>query len=390
MASSLSDKEILRFHKGGKLHISPNIPLSNQRDLAIAYTPGVGRVCMDIHTSPEHAWDYTIKKNAVAVVTDGTAVLGLGDIGPLAALPVMEGKAILFKQFGNVDAYPICLNTKNVDAIVETVSSISSGFGGINLEDISSPRCFEIEERLKRKLKIPVFHDDQHGTAIVVLAALYNALKLTRRNIRDVRIVVNGAGASGIAVTRFLLRAGARNILMCDRTGILYRGRRKGMNAAKQKIVRKLSADSRGGSLYDGLKEAEVFIGLSGPKILTVEMIKCMRKDPIIFAMANPDPEVMPDIAIKAGAAIVGTGRSDFPNQINNLLAFPGIFRGALDVRAEKITEEMKIEASKAIAAMVPESKLSVRNIIPPALDKNIADVVAEAVRKSWKKRKKS
>jgi malate dehydrogenase (oxaloacetate-decarboxylating) len=375
-------RKILMAHRGGKLEIVPRVPLNTREDLAIAYTPGVGEVCMAVHKKPSDAYRYTIKHNAVAIVTDGSAVLGLGDIGPLAALPVMEGKAILFKEFGGVDAYPVCLATRNVEKIVEIVCSMAPGFGGINLEDIASPRCFIIEEKLKRRLKIPVFHDDQHGTAIVVLAALTNALKLADKHISRVRIVFNGAGAAGIAVAKILWKAGARHIFLCDRNGVICKKRKHGMNTAKRNILKYLDPAAKPGSLADAMKKSDVFIGLSGPKLVTREMVKSMNEKPIIFAMANPVPEIMPDEARKAGAFIIGTGRSDFPNQINNLLAFPGVFRGALDARAKQITEEMKVAAGMAIAGMVSENKLAPDYIIPSALDKAVAKNVANAVRR--------
>lgn len=380
----MDQNKIFKLHKRGKMEIKPTVPLKTKTDLSIAYTPGVAEVCMEIKNAPYSCYDYTIKNNSVAIVTDGSAVLGLGDIGPAAALPVMEGKAILFKEFGNVDAYPICLNTKNPKKIIETVFHISPGFGGINLEDISSPRCFLIEKKLKKKLDIPVFHDDQHGTAIVVLAALINALKISEKKISDVKIVINGAGAAGIAITKFLYNYGAKRIILCDKLGIIYNGRKQRMNFAKKEITKYVLKDIKQGFLKDALEKADVFIGVSGPNIVTKEMIKSMDKNPIIFAMANPVPEIMPDEAKMAGAFIVGTGRSDFPNQINNLLVFPGIFRGALDIRAKKITEKMKIEAAKAIAKIIPEKNLNPDNIIPSPLNKKVAKNVAEAVKKSY------
>ncbi|MCL5408975.1 MAG: NADP-dependent malic enzyme [Candidatus Omnitrophica bacterium] len=380
----MDKNSILKLHKCGKMEIKPTVPLKNKTDLSVAYTPGVAEVCMEIKNNPSSSYDYTIKNNSVAIVTDGSAVLGLGDIGPAAALPVMEGKAILFKEFGNVDAYPVCLNTKKPWEIIETVFRISTGFGGINLEDISSPRCFLIEEKLKKKIDIPVFHDDQHGTAIVVLAALINSLKISGKKISDIKIVINGAGAAGIAITKFLYRAGAKKIILCDRSGVIYKGRKERMNFAKKEITKYILKDVKQGSLKDAIEKADVFIGVSGPNMITKEMIKNMNKKPIIFAMANPIPEIMPDEAKRAGAFIVGTGRSDFSNQINNLLAFPGIFRGLLDTRAKKITEKMKIEAAKAIAKMVPEKNLSPENIIPSPLNKEVAKKVAEAVKKSY------
>lgn len=377
----ISLKKILEFHTGGKLSILPKVPLETKKDLSIAYTPGVAEVCKAIEKNISSAYDYTIKRNSVAVVTDGSAVLGLGDIGPLAALPVMEGKAILFKEFGGVDAYPVCLATKNIKKIIDTVCAIAPGFGGINLEDISSPRCFIIEKTLKKRLKIPVFHDDQHGTAIVVLAGIINSLKLTGKKPGSLKVVINGAGAAGIAVVKILYRYGIRNISLCDRNGIICKSRKTGMNSAKIDILKYLSKE-KGGNLADALENADIFIGVSGSNLVSPEMVKIMKKNPIIFAMANPVPEIMPEKAKKAGAFIVGTGRSDYPNQINNLLAFPGVFRGALDAKAKQITEKMKIEAAKAIANIIPENKLKPDYIIPSPFNKNVGKAVAEAVKK--------
>jgi malate dehydrogenase (oxaloacetate-decarboxylating) len=382
----ISKKEILKFHGGGKLSILPKVHLKTKKDLSIAYTPGVAEVCKIVKNNISTAYDYTIKGNSVAVVTDGSAVLGLGDIGPEAALPVMEGKAILFKKFGGVDAYPICLATKNVKYIIQTVCAIAPGFGGINLEDISSPRCFIIEKCLKEKLNIPVFHDDQHGTAIVVLAGIINSLKLSGKKPDSVKAVINGAGAAGIAVAKILYRYGIKNISLCDRNGIICKSRKDGMNSAKTDIL-KILADNKPGTLADALQDADIFIGLSGPDIVSPEMVKKMKKNPIIFAMANPVPEIMPERAKKAGAFIIGTGRSDYPNQVNNLLAFPGIFRGALDARVKQITEEMKIESAKAIAGIIPEKSLNPNLVIPSPFDKNVASAVAEAVKKIARKK---
>lgn len=377
-------KEALKLHKKakGKLEIKSKIPLKTKRDLSLAYTPGVGCVSLEIRKKLNSIYEYTWKGNVVAIITDGSAVLGLGNIGPQAALPVMEGKAILFKEFGNVDAVPICLDTQNVNEIIDIVKKISPGFGGINLEDISAPRCFLIERKLNEELDIPVFHDDQDGTAIVVLSALINSLKLVNKKIEEVKIVINGAGAAGIAITKMLYKAGARKILLCDREGIIYKGRKENMNFAKEEITDYLM-ESKKGYLKDALKEADVFIGVSGPNLVNEDMIKSMNKYPIVFAMSNPVPEIMPDKAKKAGAYIVGTGRSDFQNQINNLLAFPGIFRGAFDAKAKKITEKMKISASLAIANYIPEKKLSPSYIIPSPLDKNVSKEVAKAVKKA-------
>jgi malate dehydrogenase (oxaloacetate-decarboxylating) len=377
-------KEAIKFHKKakGKLEIKPKVPLKTKKDLSVAYTPGVAVPCLEIAKEKNKIYDYTWKGNTVAVVTDGSAVLGLGNIGPYAALPVMEGKAILFKEFGEVDAVPICLDTQDVEEIIDTVKKISPCFGGINLEDISAPRCFIIEQRLNKELDIPVFHDDQDGTAIVVLAALINALKLVNKKIENVKIVINGAGAAGIAITKMFYKAGARKIILCDRKGIIYKGRKENMNFAKEEIIQYL-LECKEGSLKDAMNHADVFIGVSGPGVLTKEMVKTMNKYAIVFAMSNPIPEIMPEEAKKAGAYIIGTGRSDFPNQINNLLAFPGIFRGTFDAKAKKITEKMKISASLAIANYIPENKLSPDYIIPSALDKNVAKSVAKAVKKS-------
>jgi len=383
--ADISLKKILELHNGGKLAISMKVPLKTKEDLSIAYTPGVAEVCKVIEKNPLLAYQYTIKKNSVAVVTDGSAVLGLGNIGGLAALPVMEGKAILFKEFGGVDAYPICLNTQNTKKIIQIVCAIAPGFGGINLEDISSPRCFIIEQTLKKKLNIPVFHDDQHGTAIVVLAGIINSLKLAGKKPGSVKVVINGAGAAGIAVTKILYRYGIKNIILCDRNGIICTGRKTGMNSAKKEILRYL-IKSKQGTLADALEDADIFIGLSGPDLVTPEMVKKMKSNSIIFAMANPVPEIMPEKAKKAGALIVGTGRSDYPNQVNNLLALPGIFRGALDARAKQITERMKTEAAKAIAGIIPENKLNPDYVIPSPFNKQVALAVAEAVKRVAKK----
>jgi len=363
----------------GKIEIVSKVPLRTQEDLSLAYTPGVAEPCRAIEKDPSLSFRYTSRWNTVAVVTDGSAVLGLGDIGAAAAMPVMEGKAILFKEFGGVDAFPIAIASKDVDEIVRTVELISPGFGGINLEDISGPRCFLIEQRLRERLDIPVFHDDQHGTAVVTLAALFNALEVTGKKIGEVRIVLNGAGAAGICIVKFLYQAGARRIILCDREGAIYPGRRENMNFAKQDVTRCL-VDAGKLSLGGALEGADVFIGVSGPGLVTADMVRGMNKDAIIFAMANPVPEIMPDDARKAGAAVVGTGRSDFPNQINNLLAFPGIFRGTFDAGAKAITEGMKIAASRAIAACVPATHRSPDCIIPSALDRGVAKAVAAAV----------
>ena len=363
----------------GKIEVICRAPLMTKEDLSLAYTPGVARPCLEIQKDYNKSFELTRRSNLVAVITDGTAVLGLGDIGPEAGMPVMEGKCALFKAFGGVDAIPICVRSKDVDEIVRTVSLISGSFGGINLEDISAPRCFEIERRLKEICDIPVFHDDQHGTAVVTLAAMLNALKLVGKNIEDVKVVTSGAGAAGIAIIKLLISMGLKNVIMCDRSGTIYEGR-EGLNPQKEEIARVTNREMLKGSLADAMKGADVFIGISAPGTVTKDMVRSMNKDPIIFPMANPDPEITPEDAKAAGAAIVGTGRSDYPNQINNVLAFPGIFRGALDVRASDINDAMKIAAAKAIAWSVLDYELSPDYIIPSALDKNIAEVVAEAV----------
>ena len=357
----------------------------NQRDLALAYTPGVAEPCKVIAKDPEAAYRYTIKSNTVAVVSDGSAVLGLGNIGPLAAMPVMEGKAVLFKEFGGITAFPICLDTQDTEEIIETVVRIAPAFGGINLEDISAPRCFEIEERLKKLLNIPVFHDDQHGTAIVVLAGIINALKVTGKKKEDCRVVVNGAGSAGVAITKLLLNYGFPHITMCDKTGMLCKGM-EGLNWMQEKMVEVTNLEHKTGTLADALKGADIFVGVSAPGIVSQEMVASMNKDSILFAMANPVPEIMPDLAKAAGARVVGTGRSDFPNQVNNVLIFPGIFRGALEGRATAITEEMKLAAANAIAALVDDSELSDENILPAAFDPRVADAVSKAVKEHIKK----
>jgi len=370
---------VFMAHVGGKIEITAKKPLKTRADLSTYYTPGVAEVSLAIHDDPQMAFSLTMKGNTVAVVTDGTAVLGLGDIGPTAALPVMEGKAMLFKEFGGVDALPICLATKDPDRIVETVKFISPAFGGINLEDISAPRCFEIEERLRQELDIPVFHDDQHGTAVVVMAALINALKIVRKNLADVKVVVNGVGAGGTCTAKLLIVAGARNIIGCDRAGALFRGRTERMNPMKERLAQSTNPDNVRGSLVDVLKGADVFIGLSGPGLLPAEAIAEMAPDPIVFALANPAPEVSPIEAARY-ARIVATGRSDFTNQINNVLCFPGLLRGVLDCRARDINDEMKIAAAHAIASMVSTDELNEDYIIPSVFDRRVARNVAEAV----------
>jgi len=374
----------LRFHEKmrGKLEVISRVEVNTSEDMSIAYTPGVAQPCLEIQKDPDKVYTYTRKWNTIAVVSDGTAVLGLGDIGALASLPVMEGKSVLFKCFGDVDAFPIILNTKDVDEIVETVVRISPSFGGINLEDISAPRCFEVERKLKERCDIPVFHDDQHGTAIVVLAGLLNALKLVGKRLSDIKVVVNGAGAAGNSVTRLLLSSGVKNVIMCDRTGALYDGMDRG-DAEKKEISRLTNPEKLKGTLADVIKGADVFIGVSAPGILTGEMVGTMNKDSVVFAMANPTPEIFPDEAKKAGARIIGTGRSDYPNQVNNVLAFPGIFRGALDMRAKDINEEMKVAAAYAIASAIPENELNDEYIIPKAFNREVQRKVAEAVREA-------
>jgi len=362
----------------GKLEINHKMPVSTREELSLAYTPGVAEPCLEIQRTPEKSWELTGRWNTVAVVTDGTAVLGLGDIGPEAGMPVMEGKCVLFKAFGGVDAVPLCIRSKEVDAIVETVALLAGSFGGINLEDISAPRCFEIERRLKELCDIPVFHDDQHGTAVVTLAALLNALKLTGRKPETTSVVTLGAGAAGIAVVRLLLKAGFSDIVLCDRKGAVYKGR-PDLNSEKEEVALITNRQMKKGSLSGVIRGADVFIGLSGPGIVSAEMVKSMSANAVLFPMSNPVPEIMPDAAVYAGAAVVGTGRSDFANQINNVLAFPGIFRGALDVRASDINDDMKIAASYALADLVDENELRSDYIIPAAFDKRVKDAVAKA-----------
>ena len=365
----------------GKIEVVCRCPLEDKDDLSLAYTPGVAQPCLEIQKDVNKSYELTRRSNLVAVVTDGTAVLGLGDIGPEAGMPVMEGKCALFKAFGDVDAVPICVRSKEVDDIVKAVSLIAGSFGGINLEDISAPRCFEIEEKLKETCDIPIFHDDQHGTAVVTLAALLNALKLTGKKMEEIKVVTSGAGAAGIAIIKLLIAMGLKNVILCDRKGAIYEGR-EGLNKEKEEMAKITNRDHEAGTLAEVLKGADVFIGVSAPGCVTQDMVRSMNENPILFPMANPTPEIMPDLAKEAGAAVVGTGRSDFPNQINNVLAFPGIFRGALDVRASEINDEMKIAAAKAIASFVTDDLLSADYIIPSALDKNVATAVAEAVAK--------
>ena len=376
-----NEKALLMHEKwNGKLETVSKTPVKTREDLAIAYTPGVAEPCKVIAKDKEAAYKYTMKANTVAVVSDGSAVLGLGNIGPYAAMPVMEGKAVLFKEFGNVNAVPICLDTQDTEEIIKAVTYLAPGFGGINLEDISAPRCFEIEERLKEILDIPVFHDDQHGTAIVVLAGVINALKVVGKKKEDCRVVVNGAGSAGVAITKLLLTYGFPNIIMCDKVGIVSKDT-EGLNWMQKKMTEVTNLNNETGSLADALKGADIFIGVSAPNIVTPEMVASTNHDSILFAMANPVPEIMPDVAKAAGARVVGTGRSDFPNQVNNVVAFPGIFKGALEGRATQITEEMKLAAAEAIAGLVPADKLSDDNIMPEAFDPQVAEVVADAVK---------
>lgn len=377
-----TNEKALELHKqwNGKIETVSKSPVKSREDLSLAYTPGVAEPCRVIAKDKEAAYTYTMKANTVAVVSDGSAVLGLGNIGPYAAMPVMEGKAVLFKEFGGVNAVPICLDTQDTEEIIKAVTCLAPGFGGINLEDISAPRCFEIEERLKKILDIPVFHDDQHGTAIVVLAGIINALKVTGKQKESCRVVVNGAGSAGVAITRLLLTYGFSNIIMCDKVGIVSRNT-QGLNWMQQKMAGLTNPDNASGALADALRGADIFVGVSAPGIVTKEMVASMNTDAILFAMANPVPEIMPDLAKEAGARVVGTGRSDFPNQINNVVAFPGIFKGALEGRASQITEEMKLAAARAIADLVPEQELNEDNIMPEAFNPQVAEAVAEAVK---------
>ena len=367
----------------GKIEVTSKVKVENRDDLSTAYTPGVAEPCRKIAQNKEDVYKYTSKGNMVAVVTDGTAVLGLGDIGPEAGLPVMEGKCVLFKEFANVDAFPICLDTKDVDEIVETVARITPSFGGINLEDIAAPRCFEVEEKLKKRINIPVFHDDQHGTAIVVLAAVINALKVVHKNIDEVKVVISGAGSAGSAIGKLLMQYGVKHLLYSDRNGIL--NEETALNDAQRKLAKETNPENKSGTLKDALAHADVFIGVSAPGLVSPEMIKSMNRDACVFPLANPTPEIMPDEAIQAGARIVGTGRSDFANQINNVLVFPGLFRGALDVRAREINEEMKLAAAEAIASLITVEERNENYIIPNVFDKRVAEVVAKAVAKTAK-----
>lgn len=382
-----NEKALLMHEKwNGKLETVSKTPVKSREDLAIAYTPGVAEPCKVIAEDKEAAYKYTMKANTVAVVSDGSAVLGLGNIGPHAAMPVMEGKAVLFKEFGGVNAVPICLDTQDTEEIIKAVTYLAPAFGGINLEDISAPRCFEIEERLKATLDIPVFHDDQHGTAIVVLAGIINALKVVNKKKEECKVVVNGAGSAGVAITKLLLTYGFPNIVMCDKVGIVSKNT-EGLNWMQQKMTEVTNLQNETGTLADALKGADIFVGVSAPNIVTPEMVASMNHDAILFAMANPVPEIMPDVAKAAGARVVGTGRSDFPNQVNNVVAFPGIFKGALEGRATQITEEMKLAAANAIAGLVPEEELNEDNIMPEAFNPKVAELVAEAVKSHIEKR---
>jgi malate dehydrogenase (oxaloacetate-decarboxylating) len=374
-------KEALRLHGEwkGKIEVISSVPVTNKRELSLAYTPGVAEPCLAIEKDVNLSYSLTRRWNLVAVVTDGSAVLGLGDIGPEAGMPVMEGKCVLFKTFGDVDAFPLCIRSKNVDDIVRTVKLLAGSFGGVNLEDISAPRCFEIERRLKEECDIPIFHDDQHGTAVVTLAAMLNALKLAKKELKDIEVVVNGSGAAGIAIAKLLMAMGLKKVILCDTKGAIYEGR-EGLNDIKAEIAKISNLERKKGQLKDVIVGADVFIGVSAAGVLTAEMVKSMAKDPIIFAMANPTPEIMPDEAKAAGAKVIGTGRSDFPNQINNVLAFPGIFRGALDVRASDINDEMKIAAARAIADLISDDELNEDYVIPAPFDPRVADSVAKAV----------
>lgn len=381
-------KESLKLHEQwkGKIEVVETVPVKSKEDLALAYTPGVAEPCLAIQKDVNKSYELTRRHNMCLVVTDGSAVLGLGNIGPEAGMPVMEGKCVLFKAFGGVDAFPMCIKSQDVDTIVETIYQVSGSFGGINLEDISAPRCFEIEKRLKEKCDIPIFHDDQHGTAIITLAGLMNALKVTGKELDKVKIVMNGAGAAAIAIAKLLITSGAKDVTMCDRAGAIYEGREAGMNPVKEEMAKITNLRKEQGSLADIVKEADVFIGVSAPKALTVDMVKTMNQDAIVFACANPTPEIFPDEAKAGGAKVVATGRSDFPNQINNVLAFPGIFRGAFDVRARDINDEMKIAAAKALAGLISEEELNADYIIPAAFDERVGGTVAKAVAEAARK----
>ena len=380
-------KESLKKHREwrGKLSITPKMEVKTKDDLSVAYTPGVAQPCLEIQKDVNLSYELTGRWNTVAVVTDGTAVLGLGDIGPEAGMPVMEGKCVLFKAFGDVDAIPLCIRSKDVDTIVDTVALLAGSFGGVNLEDIASPRCFEIERKLKERCDIPIFHDDQHGTAVVTLAAMINALKIVKKDIGNIKVVISGAGAAGVAIIKLLMSMGLRNVIMCDSKGIIYKGRDR-LNAVTAEMAEITNQDLVKGTLADAMKDADVFIGASAPGIVTEDMVKTMAENPILFPMANPVPEIMPDLAVKAGAAVVGTGRSDFPNQINNVLAFPAIFRGAFDVRASDINDEMKVAAAYALANLISDEELNPEYIIPRPFDPRVKDSVASAVKDAARK----
>ena len=381
-------KESLKLHKKlkGKIEVVSTVPVKTKEDLSLAYTPGVATPCLEIQKDINQSYELTRRANMCLVVTDGSAVLGLGDIGPEAGMPVMEGKCVLFKEFGGVDAFPLCIKSHDVDEIVNTIYLISGSFGGVNLEDISAPRCFEIEQKLKEKCDIPIFHDDQHGTAIVTLAGLTNALKVVGKKLPEVKIVMSGAGAAAIAISKLLISAGAKNIILCDREGAIYEGRPTNMNPIKDEMAKITNPEKVNGTLKNAVKDADVFIGVSAPGVLTTEMVKTMRRDAVIFACANPTPEIMPEDAKAAGAAVIATGRSDYPNQINNVLAFPGVFKGAFKVRASDINEEMKLAAAKALAKLVSDQELSAEYIMPAAFDPRVAGTVAEAVAEAAKK----
>ncbi len=381
-------KEALRLHEewGGKIEVISKAPVATKDDLSIAYTPGVAAPCLEIQKDIDKSYVYTRRSNMVLVATDGSAVLGLGNIGPEAGMPVMEGKCVLFKAFGDVDAFPLCIKSNDVDEIVNTIYMVSGSFGGVNLEDISAPRCFEIEKKLKEKCDIPIFHDDQHGTAVITLAGITNALRLVGKKIDEIKVVVNGAGAAAISITKLLLSAGVKNAVLCDRKGAIYEGRAEGMNPVKEEMAKLTNLEKKSGSLADMLVGADVFIGVSAPGMVTTEMVKTMNKDAIIFACANPTPEIFPDEAKAGGARVVATGRSDFPNQCNNVLAFPGIFRGALDVRASDINDEMKIAAAKAIAGLISDEDLNEDYVLPEAFDERVGKAVAEAVAEAARK----
>ena len=375
----------LHYEKKGKIEVVSTVPAKNSRDLSLAYTPGVATPCFEIQKDVNKSYELTRRHNLCLVVTDGTAVLGLGDIGPEAGMPVMEGKCVLFKEFGGVDAFPLCIKSKDVDEIVNTIYLISGSFGGINLEDIAAPRCFEIEKKLKEKCDIPIFHDDQHGTAVVVLAALLNALRVVKKDIGEIKLVLNGAGAAGISIAKLLISSGLKNIILCDKVGAIYDGI-EGINVAQAEMAKISNPNKEKGSLADVLKGADVFIGVSAPNLVTEEMVKTMAENPVVFAMANPTPEIMPDAAKRGGAAVVGTGRSDFPNQINNVLVFPGIFRGTFDVRASDINEEMKLAAAYAISGLISDDELNAEYILPAAFDERVGPAVAKAVAEAARK----